>query len=307
MSIITQSSTISKWQTHKLLAEKMAKKLSRCGGFSPARANRMLTCGDTLTVAYCPSCGKTHAIHNNRCRDRLCPLCNWRLSIQRYHEMLDTLKELKPTMQNKRVAMLTLTIRNIKPYALKDCLKSMSKAWKRLYQAKIFEPVWGWARCTEITYNITTKTCHPHMHILLIWENDNLNIAETMATMKSGWKAAARLGYQPIIDLREAYSKEGDDDIIAAAGEAFAYSIKPATTAAMSLQHLKEFADAIAGYRFISYGGSIKRARMKLGLTDADQITDHNETICKCGNKLEHMVLAWSAGGYQQLEPEVVK
>ena len=137
----------------------------------------------------------------------------------------------------------------------------------------------------------------------MLWKDKTLDIPTTMAALKSGWQAAARLDYKPIIDLRQAYSKDGDDDVIAAAGEAFAYSIKPATTAAMSTQHLSQFADAIAGYRFVSYGGAIKAARAQLGLTDNDDLhDDHNTDTCTCGSKLEHMVLAWSAGGYQRLE-----
>lgn len=307
MLIIPQETIFSKWEMHKRQSEKMAKKLAKCKNISPSRVARMLTCGDTLGMAYCPSCQKTHIVHNSQCRDRLCPLCSWRLSIKRYHEMLEVLDYLKPQMDNKRVAMLTLTVRNVKPQDLRQCLADLSKAWKRLHQSKIFRSVWGWARCTEITYNSQTKTMHPHMHILIITEENAADIASMMGQLKAGWKAAARLKYNPIIDLREAYSKNGDRDIIACAGEAFAYSIKPATTAAMSLSHLAIFADSIAGYRFIGYGGSIKAARVALGIVDTEDTEDsHSEEICTCGTPLEHMVLAWSAGGYRRLQREEV-
>lgn len=306
MSIITHSDPLNKWVTHKKMAEDMARKLAKMRTIASGRAARMLTCGDTLSTYRCQECGHIHIAAVQRCRDRLCPLCSWRLSIQRYHEMLDALELLRPRMDENhiKVCMLTLTVRNVKVRDLKECLRSMSGAWKRLYQAKIFKPVWGWARCTEITYNSLQRTCHPHMHILLLWDEKNMSIAETMKQLKEGWRAAARLDYTPIIDLREAYSKDGDDELIAAAGEAFAYSIKPATTGNMPLRHLEEFANAISGFRFISYGGAIKQARQELGFKDEDEEQEHQETVCTCGSQMEHMVLAWSAGGYHRLKKE---
>lgn len=307
MSIITSKNPLSKWETHKKMAEEMARKIAKMRTVAPGRAARMLTCGDTLSAYRCAECGHMHIAAVQRCRDRLCPLCSWRLSIQRYHEMLEALELLKPKMEDEhiKVCMLTLTVRNVKVKDLKECLCSMSGAWKRLYQSKAFRPVWGWARCTEITYNSMQRTCHPHMHILLLWNEKKINIAHTMATLKAGWQAAARLDYTPIIDLREAYSKDGDDELIAAAGEAFAYSIKPATTGTMPLKQLEEFAAAISGFRFISYGGAIKQARQELGFKDeAEEAERHAETVCTCGNDMEHMVLAWSAGGYHRLREE---
>lgn len=189
---------------------------------------------------------------------------------------------------------------------LREALTSMSKAWKRLQQSRSFRAVYGWARCTEITYNTKTKTAHPHMHILLLWNDPEIRIPKMMGDLRTAWKEAARLDYVPVVDLREAYSKDGEAEAIACAGEAFAYSIKPLTISQMSPQHLEQFANAIRGFRFVSYGGAIKAARMELGYTAEEQAEDEKPVnqVCECGTPLEHMVLVWAAGGYQNIEQE---
>ncbi len=305
MESITQNSNLVKWSRHKEMTEKMAKKLAKMKSLPPQRATRMMQCGDIISGTYCPTCGKVHYTNSNRCRDRLCPLCSWRLSIQRYHEMIAVLDVLRPDMERmgSKVCMLTLTVRNVRVGDLRATMQGMSQAWKRLRQSKAFNSVWGWARCCEITYNAKAHTMHPHMHILLVYDSSDVNIATTMNEMKAGWKRANRLNYSPIIDLREAYSKAGEDELIAAAGEAFAYSIKPATTGLMSIPMLERFANEIGGLRLIGYGKAIKKAREQLGFKDESQEDEHDDsTVCECGTELEHMVLAWSAGGYHNLE-----
>lgn len=302
MSSITQSETISKWAAHKKAAESVAKKLLKSSPAYASRSARMLSCGDTIGAAYCPTCGTYHVQHSHQCRDRLCPLCSWRLSIKRYYEMKEVLEYLRPQLESRRVAMLTLTVKNVKAAQLRACLVDMSKAWKRLQQSKAYKSVWGWARCMEITYNQKTKSFHPHMHILTIIDEGAESTATMMKQLKAGWQAAARLPYSPIIDLREAYTKDKREDVIACAGEAFAYSIKPATTAAIPHTQIGSFAAAISGHRLVSYGGAIKEARAALGMTDTEEVEEHEKNICKCGNQLEYITLVWSAGGYERLE-----
>lgn len=304
MSTIPQAHPIVKWERHKMQSEKLAKRMLRMGSISRQRVSRMLSCGEQINYQYCPTCGKHHVTGIKLCRDRMCPLCSWRLSIQRYHEMVAVLEEMKPEMERmqSKVCMLTLTVRNVNVEDLRSCMLSMTKAWNSLRGSKQFKRVMGWARCAEITYNIRTRTVHPHFHILLVYDSPNVDIASTMGELKAGWKSAASLDYNPIIDLCEAYSNNGNDDIIAAAGEAFAYSIKPATSLLMPDKPLEEFIRQIQGLRFVSYGKRIKELRAKLGYQDELEEEKHEQDICECGTRLEKVALVWAAGGYKNLE-----
>ena len=308
MIIISQESPLDKWAVHKKQSLEMATRMARMRSINPSRPQRMLSCGDTLTSRYCPSCGHTHVIAAKRCRDRLCPLCTWRLSIQRYHEMMDTLELLQDQIDQEHLhaSMLTLTVRNVKVSDLKECLQMIQAAWKRLYQSKLWRGVIGWARCLEITYNSKAKTVHPHLHILALTE-DRIDYQTADTELRMGWRSAARLRYNPQTDIREAYDTNGAVDVWRCAGEAFSYSIKPSTLLSMPDKQLETFANQIAGTRMTSYGGIIKTARAQLGFTDDEYADDneHGDTTCQCGSPLEEMVLAWSAGGYHRISREV--
>lgn len=273
---------------------------------SPARAARMLSCGDQLRVSYCSGCGRIHPRIAQRCRDRLCPLCSWRLSIQRFHEMKETIGQLESEInaQEMRAALLTLTIKNCKPQQLRATLMSMGDAWARLRHMKVYKDnVLGWARCTEITFNSEAKTMHPHFHILLLLRKDAPNEVLLEGDLRRAWQKAARLDYVPQIDVTAAYCPEGSSSIVAAAGEAFAYSIKPATVGVMSDYYLETFANQIGSLRLTAYGGIIKEARSELGIDDNEEKgDDHRPDQCVCGNNLEELVLQWAAGGYSKIE-----
>lgn len=309
MPILSQDGKESKsdlhcWEQHKTAAEILSKRLSRMRSLSPGRAIRMFSCGDQLISRYCPSCGYRHIIHMSRCRDRLCPICSWRLAIKRYHEMKATIELLSDEIQerNLKACMITLTIKNCKHNQLRNTLSAMSKAWVALQRSKAFHPVVGWGRCTEVTFNQSTKEMHPHYHILALVPEDT-SPWELEEDIRAAWQRAAKLPYVPVIDVRAAYCKDGDESIIACAGEAFSYSIKPMTVSGMSDYYLESFAQQMAGVRLTGYGGIIKEARAKLGLyDDQDEQEDHRPDICTCGTKLEEMLLAWAAGGYQRIQ-----
>ena len=304
MSIVPQREVLVKWERHKAQSKWLAKRMMKMDSIPKQRAARMSECAELVRYRYCPSCGKAHVVETKLCRDRVCPVCSWRLAIQRYREMVQVLDLMRPEMEQRqsKVCMLTLTVRNVPVEQLRSCMAAMSAAWNNFNRTAAFKSVMGWARCAEITYNTKAKTVHPHYHILLVYNGPDVNIGETMKQLKAGWKSAAALDYNPIIDLCEAYSTSGNDDVIEAAGEAFAYSIKPSTVANMPNKALEVFLSEIAGLRFVSYGRRIKELRKALGLQDELNEEEHSPDICECGDKLEEIALVWAAGGYRNLE-----
>lgn len=308
MLILTQEQQESKnnlvdWSAHKSAAVTLATRLARMPSIPKGRVTRMLNCGDTIGMRYCPSCGYRHITHTHSCKDRLCPLCSWRLAIKRYHEMRATIEYLSGEIEDRQLKafMLTLTVKNCKSRYLRETLAKMSEAWDKMRHHKALRDVAGWGRCTEVTFNQSTKQFHPHYHILLLVPQEIMPY-EMEYQCRMAWQRAAQLPYVPVIDVRAAYCKDGENDIIKCAGEAFSYSIKPMTVSGMSDYYLESFANQMAGFRLTGFGGIIKQARAELKITDEEKDDDHRPDICQCGSQLEEMLLAWSAGGYSRIE-----
>ena len=305
MTIIPKSKSIDKWRTKKIQSERIALKMEAIG--ERARAERMSECSNLLEVKICEHCGDIKVEKANLCRDRLCPVCGWRLSLKRYSDMLKVFEYLSPQMEGKQVSMLTLTIKNIEVNKLKEALEAMATAWKRMQQRKIVkEEIIGWARSLEITYNSRMRTAHPHYHILLIWKNE-VKSYEYQRQMQMIWRKSNRIDYDPIIDIRDAYSKTEVDKVTAAALEAFKYGIKSKQIDEMPLSVFKEWVNAIKGIRMIGYGGIIKEARTSLNMQD-DEATAREiegETIhCpECAGCYAEAIATWS-GVLQKWEVE---
>lgn len=322
----TQKSPSKKWAEKKLEAETLAKRMWRYPTLR-ARAARMMQCGDIVLMQYCPRCHKEHAYSGNLCRDRLCPVCGWRLSLSRYSQMLATLDLLSDSMNENdvRCSMLTLTLRNCTIDKLHDTLVAMSNAWRNMAKQKYFrDSVYAWTRSIEITYNARQHTYHPHMHILLFGYGRSL-ADNTMFTAMAieAWKKALGLDYDPIYNHKTAYTKEDSKKMLASVEELETLSWREQANIAarqaavevskyimgdkMGLKipqaHLLEFAEAIKGVRMVGYGGAIKIARQALGLVDdaIDSTSVHNECSA-CGAALRNYIMRWAGCGYI-LEP----
>lgn len=327
---VNSSRIETKWRRKKLEAKATADRMAKYHNLR-ARAARMRECGDIVLMQHCPHCGKTHAFTGNLCRDRLCPLCGWRLSLARYGQMLQVLRLLDGAFRANdiRVSMLTLTLRNCKLTDLHDTLLAMSKAWGLMRRQKLILDLYGWTRSLEITYNAKANTYHPHMHMLLFSIGGSAaDDADFTMQAKRAWKTALGIDYEPIIHHVTAYVQErsqaADDadgstqaavavapslswaqqqDALsaaqAAAIEASKYCMGDKLALKIPDSHILPFSLAIKGIRFVGYGGAIKTARSALGLQDDSLEVNHPDRECDiCGERMTNYILRWAGAGY---------
>ena len=160
------------------------------------RGVRMAACGSFGGLDVCPVCGRKHVKGGHMCHDRMCPLCQWRLSATRFYQMLRCLEVLDDSLTecNADVGMLTLTLRNVPVYRIRDALKKMSEAWATMYHRPDFKNlVIGSARSFEITYNEKRKDYHPHIHIFLITYPLNDESRASLVSYITRWRNKVRL------------------------------------------------------------------------------------------------------------------
>lgn len=290
----------SEWEAHKRESQSLAEKMFLAG--YTARAYRMKDCGKVVKIMVCPSCGRSATSSTTLCRDKVCPTCQWRLALKRYSQMCSTLG-LIDDLDTYNAVFLTLTVRNCAPSRLRETLGTMAQAWNRMMQrAEPKREIAGWARSLEITYNADQATFHPHYHCILLMEAGGRSTGELNASYNTHWKTAARLGYQPITDLRQITTltpEESNEGLRTALLETYKYTIKSKDLELMPLTDFKRLVEGIDGKRMTAYGGVIKDARRMLALTDDDTLdTDEQppEACVDCGTVLIPELLEWSFG-----------
>ena len=310
MNIITKTDDDVKkiWKEKKennlLIADKLTKAL-----YNEKRGFKVRNCSTQLIIQRC-ACGKHSRVKGaNLCRDRLCPICSWRLSLKRYADMLKTLDNID---MNKYIPyFLTLTIKNCKPENIGATISQMTKAWRRILNRKLFmDSVKGWARSIETTFNKKEFTLHPHMHCILLIEKGTeaeklFSSHEAEKELREQWTHALEIDYNAIIDLRiVSNTKNGKEYKIAESVlETFKYCVKDKDLIDMPLSVFREVATGLAGKRLVAYGGILKVAKADV---IEDIIAEDIDIVCEnCGSELIECVLYWSFGTRDYIEQAV--
>lgn len=294
---------LDKWTRYKELSGKISDRLITLG--LKGRGYRMKDCGTFIKYKVCPDCGTFYVEKTNLCRDRFCPVCNWRLSLKRYvkmHEVFDIIDQRYP---GAVYTMVTLTLKNCDKEYIDLALNRINEAWHRIYCSKKFrELVAGYAKSIEITYNKQTHQFHPHLHIIVMWngrEHNNYIISRWVNLInKYGDELAvheAQEGHE--IYMTEDGSTFGESKL-GAILEVFKYAIKNNDLEDMPLSEFKALLFSVNSRRFVSFGGIIKAVAAEVNAADLEEISgeDKEITVCKkCGNvDLDTMLYQWSFG-----------
>ncbi|MBR2155653.1 MAG: protein rep, partial [Clostridia bacterium] len=320
--IIPYTRAISKWTNAKMESISTAEKLKRAtlppdraatspdsaSAYWKMRADRMAECSSRIIYNYCVECGSMHIARTNLCRDRLCPVCSWRLALQRSGEMMSALSHIAADGRKLNAAMFTVTISNVPIEGLSDALSAILAAWSRLRKRAVWNKwVDGYARSLEITKG--KEGYHPHMHIFIIWrEGYKKHISQR--ELCDLWRASLRVDYTPVCDIRTAYNRGSAADpcsdewskLISAAVEATKYSLSGKVTHGISdPNELAALALAVRGRRLLAYGGIIAEARAALNFSDDDTAADVGDMTIecpKCGGAMVSLAYEWCTGGY---------
>ena len=289
-----------RWDEHKADAQRLGDRLIAAG--LPKRGWRLKMCSNELIISQCTDCGHITIKGAQLCRDRLCPLCAWRLAIKRYAAMQSIMAYLYAEYNGLCYALVTLTVKNCRPEALSDTIKSMSTAWHDCTKQRwARRDLVGWARSLECTYNPATDEIHPHYHLIVMHIPGDGTPQKLVAewldrASRAGLTATAAA--QHIDAITDTHTP--GDSLVGAICETYKYMVKSSDTLAMPLHTLRTFATEIAGYRLVSFGGVIKTAAAALLVDDMDNPDDCKDTqVCThCGStSLDDMIARWSLRG----------
>ena len=299
-----------KWKAHAAI---LARAYDAMG--DEARARRVRACGSTLRFRECPNGHEKRLAAAQFCRDRLCPLCQWRRSLVHREAVRRVLAALED-QERVRYVFLTLTVPNVDEEALGAMVDRMIRAvatWAR--SAAWTARVRGYVRALEITVNRRTLTFHPHLHLLLAVPVGPSGYFDgqrkgplfwSQAQWQQAWEEAVGLP-QAIVDVRAVHG------MAAAAAEVGKYETKPgaylrASDPSGTAWAVGVLAGALRNRRTVEWGGIFRLIRQRLLKADVIQDADGGadlvhidaeedpapEACAVCGQPLEDRAYRWN-------------
>lgn len=272
------------WAEQKRTSRAIAASLIRIGkadgdGSYERAGSRVWTCASDLTfrVEADPETGEVvqHLDGAHFCRDRLCPVCQWRKSLLTGASLSRCLAWVDEKHPGTAPIFLTVTMRNVAGDELGDAIGTLTDGWRRMVRDHgMKERIRGFFRSVEVTYAAGSDTWHPHIHAILLVDESYFTdpaLYMTQAAWVEAWRRFARLDYKPIVDVRALASERGRR---AAVAEAAKYSVKPGEWVSEDPDetdaHVRVLREALRGRRLTTWGGLLKEARAALKIADAE-------------------------------------
>lgn len=286
-----ESSTGKKrpWRKQKMGSRAIAASLYRCWKKHPRknaalkkRSDWMQQCGNYLVFGDVvnPETGevarKLQAAQF--CRDRLCPMCQWRKSLVTFHQLSEIMDRVDADHPNEFIPIfLTLTMKNVPNAELGTAITRILQAWSRMMNKSNRRKPWrvtaGWFRSLEITYNPDTAEWHPHIHAILLVPADYFTDADKYIdhdAWVAEWHRALRADYDPSVDVRTIKAERAH-----AVAEVSKYAVKPGEWVNLddadgTDERVGLLAVELKGRRLTAFGGVMKEARAALKQEDAE-------------------------------------
>jgi plasmid rolling circle replication initiator protein Rep len=191
------------------------------------------------------------------CRVRHCPVCQWRRTLVWRARLINALPKVLEAHPKARWIFVTLTVRNCPLTELRTTIDGMNKAWSRLVKRKDF-PAIGFLRSLEVTRNAETDEAHPHFHALLMVNSSYFTHGYvSQQKWRELWGSCLKVDYLPVVNVKTAKDKTGQDSVIHAILETAKYSVKEEDLT-FSVEWLQELTIQLHKTRAINVGGILK-------------------------------------------------
>ena len=284
------------WRGRKILSLKLADIFKELQ-YKKTFVERVVSCGDTLRFIQNQD-GNLKLYQAYFCKNKLCPMCNWRRSMKYSYQTSRIVDEAIKQSPKGRFLFLTLTVKNVEGQALNSTISQLTKSFDRLFKrAKVQRNLLGYLRSVEVTHNENDKTYHPHIHVLMMVRPSYFQSKKDYITQKEWsdmWSQSLKVDYVPMIDIRTV--KETGKGLRGAVLETAKYPTKPIKFDVENKQVVDDLYNGLYRKRQLGYGGLFKTIKKQLQLDDVESgdlvhTSDDKENISK-GTEI---VAIWNA------------
>lgn len=290
-----------RWELMKTMSSEVSSVLSLIG--YDERGARMSQCAQHLTTQQC-ECGCELVWRTNYCRDRLCPVCEWRKSIVMARRASAAIERARSNTHD--VVMLTLTVRNVEWEELRPTIQRMHREWGALWRLLSGKfDMYGYIRTTEITVGRDGRA-HPHMHVLIDRHSEGGYVRQK--ALCAAWKNAMKLDYDPIVDIRVCWEQNERKGLVRYVHK-YCTKSSPSIILGMPAADVIEYVEAMKGLRMVSSGGTLRMKdptdatedEMMAGVDDlvlqrkwCERSGDFICTCPRCGKKMHLERALWN-------------
>lgn len=218
---------------------------------NPEKAVAIYECA--TYIEFTPNENMAQIVKANFCRQRLCHVCAWRRQAKFLSQMTPVIEEI--TSQGYEFIFITLTVQNAPLHILNKTIDTMMRAYNKfLSRKKIHDSFCGCIRSTELTYNPTTNTFHPHFHLLVavepkyFYKRDYYISQKELTTI---WQTCLGVSYTPVCHIEKVTGTKR------AEVETLKYALKPSRYD----EALEAFDSILRGRRLISFSGIFNKYR----------------------------------------------
>ena len=215
-----------------------------------------------------------HIVKADFCRNRICNVCSWRRQSKFIAQMFPVLEILG---EKYDFLFATLTIKNVVYEELNTAINTILMAYDKLLKRRKIKRSWlGKIRGLEVTYNQTTDTFHPHIHIFIAVEKDYFTDPTKYISqneLSEYWKECISADYSPICHIEKV------TDPRSGAVETLKYSFKTS----VNKNALKGYFYTLKNRRLVSFSGVFADTRKFLKQSDFDTVLtdDFNKNNAK--------------------------
>jgi plasmid rolling circle replication initiator protein Rep len=192
---------------------------------------------------------------------------------------------------------LTLTVRNCPITDLRNTLKLMNAAWKRLSELKKF-PAVGFFKSLEVTRS-NDGSAHPHFHILMMvmpnYFGGNYIKQDKWVEM---WKKALRVDYDPGAYIQR-IKTESRRDKLDSIKEVAKYTVK-GDDLVIDSEWLLEYTKQVHKTRAISLGGILKQ------YLSEDEATNEELVLGESTDELSEFVAPYYLSNWDKPESRYI-
>lgn len=271
----TKNGKTRNWRGRKILCLKLADIFDELN-YKVSLIDSVRSCGDTLNFIRDKD-GNLKLYQAYFCKNKLCPLCNWRRSMKYAYQTSRIVDKAIEQYPKGRFIFLTLTVKNIPGNELKDELTRMSEGFRRLMlYKKVEKNMLGFLRATEVTHNEKRDDYHPHLHVLLFLKSTYFKGETNYLSQKDWsklWSKAMKLDYEARVDVRAVKAKsdaKNEDGLRKAIFETAKYPTKPIELTHENSQVVDNLYKGLYKKRQLGFGGIFKTIRKELQLSDIE-------------------------------------
>ena len=258
------------WRGRKIMSLKLADIFKELG-YRQSLVERLSSCGEVLKFIQQED-GSLKLYQAYFCKNKLCPMCNWRRSMKYSYQTSRIVDEAIKQEPKARFLFLTLTVRNVKGENLNATLTSLTQSFDRLFRrVKVKKNLLGYLRSVEVTHNEKENTYHPHIHVLMMVKSSYFKSSDDYLSQKEWsemWSQSLKVDYFPIVDIRGV--KQSYQGVEKAIVETAKYPVKPMNLDVTDKQVVDDLYQGLYRKRQLGFGGLFKTIKKQLELDDIE-------------------------------------